>query len=321
MNGFISCDWGSTSCRTRFVDADKRSFVAETVSDQGILTTFTLWKQSGRGDENRLPFYLDVLKNQVDILEKKSGLSLKNQHLVISGMASSNIGMIELPYKELPFNVDGSDLLIKIIGASEEFKHEILLISGAKTAFDVMRGEETQLAGCRNVNNKEEQIYIFPGTHSKHIVTKENQAIDFKTYMTGEFFSLLSKNSILSGNVEESDNSLVGNALKNFEEGVENSLLHNLLHASFLARTNGLFNRNTKKENYFYLSGLMIGTELKDLIQNKSQVSLVCNKTLKNNYIAAFRKLGISGIQFQDSAVATVNGQCNIYNHLHDTKI
>ncbi len=120
MNGFISCDWGSTSCRTRFVDADKQSLLAETVSNKGISTTFTLWKLSGKGDENRLPFYLNVLKNEVDILEKKSGLSLKNQHLVISGMASSNIGMMELPYKELPFCVDGSDLYIKIIGASEE---------------------------------------------------------------------------------------------------------------------------------------------------------------------------------------------------------
>ncbi len=98
---------------------------------------------------------------------------------------------------------------------------------------------------------------------------EENQAVDFKTYMTGEFFSLLSKNSILSNNVEESDDSLEGDDLKNFEEGVENSLKHNLLHTSFLARTNGLFNRNTKKENYYCLSGLLIGTELKDLIQNK----------------------------------------------------
>ncbi len=177
-----------------------------------------------------------------------------------------------------------------------------------------MRGEETQLAGCRKLNSKEEQVFIFPGTHSKHIVTKENEVIDFKTYMTGEFFSLLSKNSILSGNVEESDNLLEGDTLKNFEEGVESSLLHNLLHASFFVRTNGLFNRKTKKGNYFYLSGLLIGTELKDLFKTKTPITLVCNETQKNYYLAAFRKLGIAGVEFQDATVATVNGQCNIYN-------
>lgn len=302
--------------RTRFADTDKLSVLVETYSDQGISTTFKLWKQSGREEKDRLQFYLSVLKNQIDIIEKKSDFSLKDKHLVISGMASSNIGMMELPYKELPFLMCGSDLHVKIIGASDEFKHEILLISGTKTLSDVMRGEETQLAGCEAVNDLEERLFIFPGTHSKHVLVKNKRAVDFKTYMTGEFFSLLTKNSILSNNVEESDDKLDGDNLKNFEEGVENSLKYNLLHTSFLARSNGLFNRNTKKENYYWLSGLLIGTELKDLIQNKSQVTLVCNEAIKNNYIAAFRKLGITGLQFQDSAVATVNGQCNIYNSL-----
>ncbi|HTB25151.1 MAG TPA: 2-dehydro-3-deoxygalactonokinase [Puia sp.] len=317
MNGFISCDWGSTSLRLRWVDTDKQSVLAEIACIQGISTTFTLWKQGGRGEENRFPFYLSILKNQIDILEKKSGLSLKNKPLVISGMASSNIGMIELPYKELPFNVDGSDLYVKKIEASDEFMHEIILISGVKTASDVMRGEETQLAGCRKVNGKEEQIFIFPGTHSKHILIKENQAIDFKTYMTGEFISLLSKNSILTGNLVESDSNLEGEILENFEEGVANSIKHNLLHASFLARTNGLFNRNTNKGNYYWLSGLLIGTELKELFQNRKPVTLVCSEPLSNLYIVAFHKLGIEGIQFQDSVEATINGQCNIYKN-HD---
>jgi 2-dehydro-3-deoxygalactonokinase len=311
MKGFISCDWGITALRTRFVDADNQFVLAETSNDQGISAISALWKQSVRGEESRLLFYLNVIKNQIGILEKQLSFSLKDFHLIISGMASSNIGMMELPYKELPFNSDGSDLHMKMISASDEFRHEILLISGAKTQNDVMRGEETQIAGCETSNNKEE-LFIFPGTHSKHIIIKEHQAIDFKTYMTGEFFSLLTKNSILSGNLEESDCLLEGDKLKNFEEGVENSMQHNLLHASFFARTNGLFNRNTKKENYFYLSGLLIGTELKDLIHNKALISLVCNEKQKNYYFAALRKLGLEEVQFRDAMTATVNGQCKI---------
>ncbi len=319
MNGFIGCDWGTTSLRTRFVDAEHRTVLAETSGDQGITATFALWKQSGGDKEYRLPFYSSVLKNQIDILEKQSGLSLKNGHMVISGMASSNIGMMELPYKELPFKTDGSDLNVKVITAPDEFNRKILLISGAKTKNDVMRGEEIQMAGCDLINNTEEQVFIFPGTHSKHIVIKERMSIDFKTYMTGEFFSLLSGKSILSGNVEESDNILEGDMLKNFEEGVANSLKHNLLHASFLARTNDLFNRNTKKENYYWLSGLLIGTELKGLIQNKRPGTLVCSEKIKNYYLAAFRKLGITDTQYQDAVAATVKGQCNIYNrHISD---
>jgi 2-dehydro-3-deoxygalactonokinase len=319
MKGFISCDWGSTALRTRIVDAEKQSVLVETISDQGISATFTLWKQSGSSEESRLLFYLNILKNQIDILERQTGFSLKEEDLVISGMASSNIGMMELPYKEVPFHVDGTDLHLKTIQISDDFRHEILLISGAKTQNDVMRGEETQLAGCDMTKNREERIFIFPGTHSKHVVVKGQQAVDFKTYMTGEFFSLLSKNSMLSNNVEESDFLLEGDVLKNFEEGVASSLQHNLLHASFLARTNGLFNRNTKKQNYFYLSGLLIGTELKDLKNRDTPISLVCNETQKIYYFAAFKKLGIEGVQFQDALAATIRGQSYIYNNYNKT--
>ncbi len=313
MKGFISCDWGSTSLRTRFVDAENRTVLAEISSDQGCMVTFALWQKNGAVEQTRLLFYLNVIRDQIKILEKQSGFSFKD--LVISGMATSNIGMMELPYKELPIKTDGSDLHFNMIAAPDELSRKILLVSGVKTKHDVIRGEEIQLAGCDKVNYKEEQVFIFPGTHSKHILVKDQQAIDFKTYMTGEFFSLLSRNSILAGSVEESEINLDGNILKNFEEGVANSLKHNLLRGSFLTRTNELFNRNTKKENYYWLSGLLIGTELKGLIHNKVPVTLVCNKTLKNYYFAAFNKLGMADVQFQDSLVATVNGQCNIYNH------
>jgi 2-dehydro-3-deoxygalactonokinase len=315
MKEIISCDWGSTVLRVRFVDTDKQSAIAEVFNDQGISATSELWNKSGVAEENRLLFYLKVIKNQVDILEKQLGFSLKNQPLVISGMASSNIGMTELPYKEVPFNRNGSDLNVKIIRAPYDFRHEIFLISGAKTKNDVMRGEETQLAGCEPANGQGDRLFIFPGTHSKHVSINNNRAIDFKTFMTGEFFSLLSKKSILSNSVEESDLNLDGNILKNFEEGVTDSLQHNLLHTSFLTRTNALFNKNTKKENYYYLSGVLIGTELKDLVNNRTPLTVVCNDTQKNYYFAAFRKLGITEVKFQDATIATVKGQCRIYNY------
>ncbi len=315
MNEIICCDWGTTILRTRFVNADEQSILAETVSNQGISATFELWNQTGKAEEKRESFYLNVIKNQIEILERQIGFSLTGMHLVVSGMASSNIGMLEIPYKEVPFDSDGSDLNVRFIDPTDEFRHEIFLISGVKTKDDVMRGEETQLAGCEPVNAEQERLFIFPGTHSKHVLVKKNKAVDFKTYMTGEFFSLLSRNSILSNNVEESIRSLDGDILKNFEEGVEKGQQQNLLHASFMIRTNGLFNRNTKKENYYYLSGLLIGTELKDLNNNPSPLMIVCNDTQKNYYAAALRKMGIAKVQFQDAVAATVGGQCRIYNY------
>ncbi len=150
MEKFISCDWGTSALRLRLVDTDNISVLAEVVSSRGISGTFDLWKQSGKQESERLSFYQSILAGQIRKMEEQLNFSLQDMLLIISGMASSNIGMMELPYKEAPFGTDGQDLLVKIIEAGDDFKHTILMISGVKTENDAMRGEETQLIGCLN---------------------------------------------------------------------------------------------------------------------------------------------------------------------------
>ncbi|MEO6452769.1 MAG: 2-dehydro-3-deoxygalactonokinase, partial [Ginsengibacter sp.] len=173
MQKFISCDWGTSTLRLRFVDATGMMVLAETEGSEGISQTFNLWKQSGRKEDGRLHFYQSILKKHIVQLEEQLNFSLPDMPLIISGMASSTIGMMELPYKEVPFSIDGHDLVLKTIEESEDFRHPILMISGVRTANDVMRGEETQLTGCLHSDDEEDQIFIFPGTHSKHVSVKK----------------------------------------------------------------------------------------------------------------------------------------------------
>lgn len=316
MQKFISCDWGTSALRLRIIDINKMSVLAEAVSEQGISVTFNLWKQSERQESERLFFYQSILAAQIRKLQEQLDFSVKDTPLIISGMASSNMGMMELSYKEVPFNTDGQDLLVKTIEASEDFRHTILMVSGVKTADDVMRGEETQLIGCLNSHDKEDQLFIFPGTHSKHVSVKNGEVVDFKTYMTGEFFELLSKKSVLSNTVEEDKGSLNGDNLKSFEKGVAASLRSNLLHGSFLVRTNHLFDKLSKQENYFYLSGLLIGTELKELITIKTLLTVVSDELLIKHYSSALRKLGIHKVKYMDAGKAAIEGHhriCNLY--------
>ena len=108
----------------------------------------------------------------------------------------------------------------------------MLIIPGVSSTDDVMRGEETQLTGCFHEVNNKEHLFIFPGTHSKHVVVKNETILDFKTYMTGEFFELLSSKSILATSVEKGkglDNEL---NRKSFDEGLQASNKSNLLHNS-----------------------------------------------------------------------------------------
>jgi len=313
MNHFLSCDWGTTSLRIRLADTDNGDIIAEEISSEGIASTFNLWQQSGSLDSERVEFYLDILNHHIKSLEDKTGRSLSDVKVVISGMASSSIGIIEISYASAPVPVDGSGLQIVIISASDRFKHDVVIISGVRTGDDVMRGEETQLIGCiaagQYVSN---EVYIMPGTHSKHITVKDNRIADIKTYMTGELFDLLSNQSILKNTVEAADLSL-----DSFKQGLKEAASANLLHSIFKVRTNHLFDIYSKPENYSYLSGLLIGAELNDLASVYADtINLVCGNSLSSYYQIALDELfpqkNIEIVPPTLADVASVTGQIKI---------
>lgn len=310
MNYFLSCDWGTSTFRLKLVDAANGETIAGEYSDQGIANTFAQWKAS---ETPREPFYLDVLNQHILSLEKKVNLKLDAVPVIISGMASSSIGMMELPYSELPFGLSGSGLTIQQLPETANFHHKTTLISGVRSADDVMRGEETQLIGCINPasGHIDDEIFIFPGTHSKHIYINNNQVTGLKTFMTGDFFELLSQKSILSNSVEQTSDMENPDQLASFKAGVEDGATNNLLSAAFKVRTNNLFAKYNKGENFNYLSGLLIGAELNDpAISRAKKIHLLCGSKLEQHYQIAFECLGLSHIlkrypaQWVDDAVA-----------------
>src|SRR5262245_25963657 len=113
MKRIISCDWGTSSLRLRLVDAKAMKVLGEVASDAGIANTFERWKASGSTETDRVSFYQSVLNREIERLEKLMSFSLQGDPVVVSGMASSTMGMMELPYKRMPFALDGSDLEVK----------------------------------------------------------------------------------------------------------------------------------------------------------------------------------------------------------------
>ncbi len=294
-NRFLSCDWGTSTLRISLVDGNTGEIMCTESSDEGMAGTFKLWSLTADADAaNRVGFYTYILDRHIKTIEKKLDISLNGVLLIISGMASSTIGFMELPYSELPFALSGEDLTVGYLSSIAGFEHEIAIISGIKSATDVMRGEETQLLGCVDVqNSSDNHVYIFPGTHSKHIYIKNSQVTDFETYMTGEFFELLSKKSLLSNSVEAGEGFPGSKYLDSFVAGVEDAIDLNLLNAAFRVRTNALFGIYDKQENFNYLSGLLIGTELKSLKNHHiGKIHLLCGKALELYYRVAIETLG-----------------------------
>lgn len=316
---FLSCDWGTSSLRLRLVERPGLRVLAETSSKEGNAATAELWRQARLAPAQRVAFYLAIVQKQLQQLEAAVQASLDGVPVVISGMASSTIGLLELPYKALPFAADGTDLLTKTLAPTAEFRHSTLLISGVRSADDVMRGEETQLVGCHFGATADEQLFLHPGTHAKHVRVQHGRAVALKTYMTGEVFSLFTTKSILAASVEEGGSLGEGHNALWFEKGVSASQKINLLHQAFLVRTQDLFTQATKQENYFYLSGLLIGSECGDLLGHlPARITLAGEPVLLAHYGAALHTLGIAGrcpVHTKTAAEVTLHGQLAVLRH------
>jgi 2-dehydro-3-deoxygalactonokinase len=313
MKKFISCDWGTSNLRLRLVDRDSRSVLNEIETDEGIASVHQSWKIAPAGTD-RYFYYLSVLKKHIGQWQDEDGFSPKNMTIVISGMASSTIGIAELEYTPMPMPANGSKLLVKKIDSSISFPFPVFIVSGACASADVMRGEETLLAGCDTLPGKTE-LFLFPGTHSKHVMVTDGIANSVATYMTGEFFALLSRQSILSASVQEpeGDDDTVF-----FGKGIIEGSEMNLLNSVFRVRVNHLFKKATAGENFHYLSGLLIGAEMKAVKEKGIDlITVVAGDALLNKYLAGLGLLVPGKIINQlDAGIALVNGHCKIISAL-----
>lgn len=307
---FISVDWGTSNLRIRLVMLPMMKVVEEILSPVGIKLMYRNWLCQ---NQDRESFYLSFLKKQLE--------GFKTQihpltTLAISGMASSSIGIRELPYTELPSRTDGSSLYSEKI-VSSILSHEILLISGVKSSSDVIRGEEVQVVGLSELEDlNKKSLFILTGTHSKHILTENGFMKNFKTFMTGELFEVICSHTILRDSVQYSDFDENGKAA--FTSGVIYSRDNcSVLNSIFKVRTNSLFKEKSTSENFYFLSGLLIGEELSYLkFENFDSLKLCAEGMLFELYYQAIEILGLLPLTVivtkKDIDLSVIKGQWNV---------
>ncbi|WP_036820419.1 2-dehydro-3-deoxygalactonokinase, partial [Photobacterium sanctipauli] len=154
--------------------------------------------------------------------------------------------------------------------------------------FDVMRGEEVQLFGLAKLTGDSDMVAVMPGTHSKHAEFANGELTAFASYMTGELFSVVSNHTILGRGLPEPSASGDDRA---FLKGVQEGQTDQLTNTLFMARTHRLFNHISESDVLDYLSGVLIGNELKAL--QAKQVYLVGGQKLCARYQVACQALGI----------------------------
>ena len=188
--------------------------------------------------------------------------------VIASGMIGSRQGWLEAPYVPCPASpAQIAAHLARLQASDGSHIHFVPGLSwrNAQGMPDVMRGEETQLLGAIDtIGATGTTLWVLPGTHSKWVRSAGGEITGFATYMTGELYALLRAHSIL-GRLMPADTRADPAA---FERGVRSGLSADadLPRKLFSARTLGLFGEIPAEGLADYLSGMLLGAEIRDAL-------------------------------------------------------
>lgn len=236
-------DWGTSNLRVWLVDTDG-NVLGERQSPEGM---------QGLTREQ----FAGVLDGHLTALGANDDVPV-----MIAGMAGARTGWIEAPYLDVP-----AKLVFVAEGAvrAPHDRRTVYILPGvcqkAPFPYDVMRGEETQLAGAA-AGGLEDGIFCLPGTHSKWALLQNGVLQRFTTVMTGELFDLIGRQSILRLSVDTSASTMPDNPT--FAEAVREALQpdFSLTAALFSIRAGGLLADLPPTAATSRLSGLLIGQEI-----------------------------------------------------------
>jgi 2-dehydro-3-deoxygalactonokinase len=236
---------------------------------------------------------------------------------IACGMIGSRQGWIEAPYVECPADLD-------TLGRSRALTPAGVLrivpaARGADAAGvpDVMRGEETQLVGATR-RDEGQIVAVLPGTHSKWAIVERGRLVEFATFMTGELYAVLLAHSIL-GRMAAAQQT--GDRLDAFDRGVaRGSSGVGLAHAIFGARTLALANEIAAEEVADWLSGVLIGDEIRAALDwaREHGVDAVAVRVIGEGALVARydRALGALGMRAEPGpAAAAAAGLFKIAQH------
>jgi len=291
---WIAADWGTSNLRVWGMSADG-VIVKTAQSDKGM----------GRLSQDQFEPALKEL-----IADWMHGLTT----IVACGMIGSRQGWAEASYETVPCTTAPSTFYSPDV---LDPNLDVRIIPGIRQMdpADVMRGEETQIAGFLALNPNWDGVICLPGTHTKWVHISANEVVSFQTFMTGEMFSLLSTNSVLKHSVGKDLNT------EGFERGVEEAIARpeRLAARLFSLRAESLLIDQDQATSTGRLSGLLIGSELAGAKPYwlGQQVAVLGAGALSKLYVDALATQSVQASQVQGER-ATLAGLTAAYRQIKE---
>jgi 2-dehydro-3-deoxygalactonokinase len=279
MAHYVAVDWGTTSFRLWLI-GDEGAILGESRSREGMTTA----RETG---------FTSVLdKHLADVGAPADA------PVIMCGMVGAKQGWVEAGYIDVPAKLsDISGKAVSVPGQTRDIRILPGLAQRDVNAADVMRGEETQLLGCAESMKNSDCLIAMPGTHSKWVRVVRHEVLGFSTFMTGELFDVISRQSILQHAVKDAAGFDGGHPA--FLAALHTSYKEPELATNrlFSIRARGLLFSLSPTDAEATLSGMMIGLELAGALKQAPKdtpVILVASGKLRGLYEAAFHRLGVT---------------------------
>ncbi len=235
---WIAVDWGTTHLRAWRMSGATATAQAQSDAGMGTLTR-----------DGYEPALLSLIGGWIGDGDAT---------VVACGMVGSRQGWVEAPYGTIPTApLSGHFALAPTTRAGLR----VHVIPGLRQNHpaDVMRGEETQIAGFVAQNPGWDGVLCLPGTHTKWVHLSAGEVVSFQTFMTGDMFAALGQATVLRHSLggdgwdETAFQSALGDSLTRPER---------IAARLFSIRAQGLLHGLPAGPARAQASGLLIGAEL-----------------------------------------------------------
>ena len=298
---FIAVDWGSKNFRAYAID-EHGEIRQRAKAHQGI--------QRCKDDS-----YAQILRRLLGKWFNK----YPNVPVLMSGMIGDTDGWQEVDCVEAPASIDDvAETVEKII--NHRFERDIYIVPGVRLVDkngegEMIRGEEIQAFGMmQQFPGRSRYIICLPGSLTKWIEVVDGRIVDFHTFMTGEIYSFLTRQSALATSVEGVFHSPEATAKGIAVSQNSSRWLHDLYQVRALCAAHDI----APVEMSSYLSGLLIGSELKaakELFPGLTEIFLAAAPWLMDVYQQAAEVYGLT-VNSTKGEQITASGLFQIYERL-----
>lgn len=279
---FVVMDWGSTNIRAFLYLDNKQTEVKK--SHEGVTVV--------RGKDCEGAF---------DRLTAEWFAKYGPLPVIMAGMVGSINGWADAQYLECPVNLDElPDHLTEVVHTKG---YKIRIVPGLCVRdpdnYNVIRGEETQLAGA--IKKQPSRVFLMPGTHCKWVLADGAKIESFRTAMTGEIHSVMMKYSLIGLGAGEQEESA-----PDFEAGLQRGFgENNILPRLFEIRGANILGAIKPSHVGEFLSGLLIGAEIASMqkifrfTRADGALGIIANPFLTARYVKGLKLAGLESFSLE----------------------